>query len=131
MSNDRGIRSYGPGKFDTLLDSWFYAVSLDGAESIGEAETDSSYTLIENPTLEEIDNAARDDGDSLTYEEKQEVLRLKKGGVILHENNQGFVSSEYYYSKVELDSAWQQAEDEVNDMYEDEDDYEDEDENDF
>ena len=30
MPNEDEIRSYGPGKFSTILDSYVYSVSLDG-----------------------------------------------------------------------------------------------------
>jgi hypothetical protein len=40
MSTQQGIRPYGPGKFDTMLDAYVYDVSLDGGcdDEVGSVE---------------------------------------------------------------------------------------------
>lgn len=68
--DDNTIRSYGPGKFDTILDSYVYAVSLDGGtddEAGDVSECGAWYGLMRNgrtifkdhdPMLESLLDAA-------------------------------------------------------------------------
>lgn len=93
-----GIRPYGPGKFDTLLDAYLYNVSLDGCdEEIGDATETGWYGMMRgpfeyDPEYGELNGAER------------ECLGL--AGVILCEGSTGFVTVDYYETEKELKQAW-------------------------
>ena len=103
------IRPYGTGKFDTMLDAYVYAVSLDGgtdAECGSVHETGHWYGLMRHghtifrdhdPFQEPLNDAERD-------------LLLSSAGCILSEDSQGFVSVEYFDTAAELDDAWAEIE---------------------
>jgi len=99
------IRPYGPGKFNTILDSYVYSVSLDGGcdEETGDSSYGNWYGLMRNgrtifrdhdPMLE-----------SLNDDEREKLT--SSAGVILSEDSNGFVYVEYYDSAESLNSAWQ------------------------
>lgn len=50
MTNtETGIRSYGPGKFDTILDAYVYDVSLNGADDeCGESDSFGWFGMMKN-----------------------------------------------------------------------------------
>ena len=113
MSETETIRSYGHGKFDTILDEYVYQVSLNGGcdeESGSVDETGRWYGLMRNgrtifrdhdPMLETLNAVEQDQLTSCA-------------GVILSEDSQGFVDVAYYDTKEELDRVWAQVlEDEV------------------
>jgi len=69
MTND--IRPYGPGKFNTILDSYVYSVSLDGGCDEEESNSDAGiwYGLMRNgrtifrdhdPLLETLNSAEQE-----------------------------------------------------------------------
>jgi hypothetical protein len=101
------IRPYGPGKFDTVLDSYVYSVSLDGGcdeEEGSVSECGEWYGIMRNgrtifrdhdPMLETLNTA------------EQEQL-TSSAGVILREDLQGFVSVTYYDTDEALELAWSQ-----------------------
>lgn len=106
------IRSYGPGKFSTILDAYVYDVSLDGGcdEELGSVDESGWYGLMRNgfkdhdPLLE-------------TLNEDEQAQLTECAGVILSEDSQGFVSVDYYDTDEALNAAWaeieqEQAEDE-------------------
>lgn len=106
-----GIRPYGPGKFNTILDAYVYDVSMDGAEvECGSVDENGvwygvmrhGHTIFKDgdPSLEELTPAERD-------------LLMHCAGVILSENDQGFVSVEYFDTMEELDAAWAEIEQEI------------------
>lgn len=99
-----GIRPYGPGKFNTILDQYVYTVSLDGGadeeESSGNGDgwygiMRHGYTIFRDhdPMLESLN------------EDEQEQL-TSSAGVILREDSQGFVYVTYYDTKEELEADW-------------------------
>ena len=104
-TQEQGIRPYGPGKFNTILDSYVYSVSLDGGcdeESGSVEETGRWYGLMRHgqtifrdhdPFLE-----------TLTSEEQEKLTSC--AGVILSEDSQGFVYVSYYDTDKQLDDAW-------------------------
>lgn len=108
MSN---IRPYGPGKFNTILDSYVYSVSLDGGcdeEEGSVSECGEWYGIMRNgrtifrdhdPMLE-----------TLTPEEQEQLT--SSAGVILREDSNGFVSVTYYDTADSLELAWSQIADE-------------------
>lgn len=93
-----GIRSCGPGKFDTILDSYVYELFNEGmgSEECGDVQTTGWYGTIHlgPDALREIERVAADDGDTLTDEERD--LILDSGAAIISEDNQGFVGVDYY-----------------------------------
>jgi hypothetical protein len=99
MANE--IRSYGPGKFNTILDAYVYGVSLDGGCD-DELSGYGWYGLMRHgrtifkdhdPLLESLNEAEQD---QLT----------SAAGVILHEDLQGFVYVTYYDTIEALDADW-------------------------
>jgi hypothetical protein len=107
------IRPYGPGKFNTILDSYVYSVSLDGGcdEETGDANYSGWYGLMRNghtifrdhdPHLESLND---DERDKLT----------SCAGVILREDSNGFVYVDYYNTNEDLDRAWSAIEQEFTD----------------
>lgn len=109
------IRSYGPGKFDTILDSFVYSMSLDGGadEEIGESESFGWYGLLRGPfTDEDVDRlneiAAEQKDDPLTDEE-EEMLLGSKGGAIMSEVSTGLVHIEYFDTEKGAKDAWEEV----------------------
>lgn len=99
-----GLRRYGPGKFDTMLDAYVYDLSLNGCdEETGESETTGWYgllrgLLIDEPFLECTLTAAEVD-----------YVRAHAAGAIVSEDSQGFVHVEYFDTAIALDRAWQEC----------------------
>lgn len=98
------IRPYGPGKFDTILDSYVYAVTLDGGcdDEIGDCNGFGWFGLMRNgrsifrdhdPALESLNPA------------EQEQL-TSAAGVIVSEDSQGFVTVAYFDTEQALDARW-------------------------
>jgi hypothetical protein len=90
ITNDTDLnQSYGPGKFNTLRDVYFYNIANDGGcddECGSVPENGMWYGLIYGPF---------------------EHPRLKDvTGVILIEDDQGFVNTVCYESKEVLDNIW-------------------------
>ena len=110
------IRSYGPGKFDTILDSYVYAVSLDGGcdAECGGVQSGGWHGMMRHghsifrdhaPFCEPLNDAERNALQSCA-------------GVIITEDSQGFVGVEYFDTMESLDDAWREIEQAV---FEDED----------
>lgn len=102
------IRSYGPGKFNTILDSYVYSVSLDGGADaeVGSVDEGRWYGLMRHgrtifkdhdPFLE-----------TLNEEEREQLTSC--AGVILTEDSQGFVYAEYFDTMDALDAKWAEIE---------------------
>jgi len=100
------LRPYGPGKFNTILDSLVYDLSLDGGpdEETGDvSETGTWYGLLRG-SVEISADVLSVAGETLTDSEKAFLSRQL--GAILSENDQGFVSVEYFESAEELELSW-------------------------
>lgn len=109
------IRSYGPGKFSTIVDAYVYDVSLNGGcdEETGDVSTIGRwYGLMRNgrtifkdhdPMLETLNEAERD-------------LILNSAGVIISEDDQGFVDVDYISSDEELNEKWSAIETECSEF---------------
>jgi hypothetical protein len=105
MSSNEGIRRDSPGKFSTILDSYVYAVSMDGVcdDEIGSVDENGAWyglmrrgrTLFKDP-----------DPFLETLNEAEQAQLTDCAGVILSENTQGFVDVAYYDTGEELDKAW-------------------------
>jgi hypothetical protein len=99
---NNAIRSYGPGKFSTILDSYVYSVSLDGGADEDATVGGSWYGLMRNgrtifrdhdPMLESLNEAEQD---KLTA----------CAGVIVREDSDGFVAVHYYDTNDALELDW-------------------------
>ena len=114
-----GIRRYGPGKFNTILDSIIYSMIGEGmgSESCGDVSevgfSADSIELGDEEALKEVERIAAENNDTLTQEEKDMVL--DSYGAILVENEQGFVSVDYYddEEEEELDKDWDEIVDDA------------------
>ena len=114
------IRDYGPGKFDTILDSYVYDVSLDGGcddecGSVGESgrwyglmRDGSTVFRDHDPFCESLNDEERD-------------LLSSSAGVILTEDSYGFVWVYYIDNAKDLESDWQEIVDKVAEFYNEED----------
>jgi len=114
---DDTIRPYGPGKFDTILDSYVYSVSLDGTDmECGSVdETGRWYGAI----IGGLDLSHADKRDNAYFDlnsvEREELRTC--AGVILTECSQGFVSVEYYETEEKLREVWAEIESDIDREY--------------
>lgn len=108
------IRSYGPGKFSTILDSYVYSVSLDGGcdmEAGDVSECGVWYGMMRHGRT-----IFRDHDPMLESLNEAEQAQLTGcSGVILREDSNGFVYVTYYETEPELDAAWAAIESEFAD----------------
>lgn len=105
----KSIRSYGPGKFATIVDSYVYEVTLDGGadeEATYPQEGSGWFGLvwIDTPTRERIREIAHEQDDRLT-EEEENLLDDSKA-VILFERSDGIVEVDWFDSKREAEEEW-------------------------
>lgn len=102
------LTPYGLGKFSTIVDSMAYAVSLAGCDDeTGDVEEGGWYGLLRGAI--KVDPPFAD----LTVQQDQELsaddrtyLAAQKGGAILAEDSQGFVSVEWFATAAALDRRW-------------------------
>ena len=117
------FRSYGPGKFDSLFDSWIYAVSLDGGpdEEVGNVyeigEWYGFMSLDSQDAKQAVVDAAKEAGDAPLTEEEQEELN-NTVAVIIFENSQGFVQVEDYFDMGEAHKDWNRISKKINEIME-------------
>lgn len=109
------IRRYGPGKFNTILDSYVYSLSLDGDDwqegDVSEQGVVCSGVTLGPEALEYVEKLAAEAKDTLTQEERD--LIRDSYGAILSENEQGFVAVDYYDTKKEYDSDHEEIADDL------------------
>lgn len=100
------LRPYGPGKFNTILDSIVYQLTLDGCdeETGSVSETGIWYGLLQGSLKESLNP-----GESKELNAEELAFLAHKAGAIVSEDDQGFVSVEYYESSEEMESAWSQV----------------------
>lgn len=114
------IRSYGPGKFYTILDSYIYKMTLDGGadEEAGYEEGGGWYGLVHLAgAVKRLQEIAAENHDKLTRDEIKELRN--NVGVILFERSDGTVESAWYDSKKKLAADWKQVEEDVREGSED------------
>jgi hypothetical protein len=122
----KGIRRYGPGKFNTILDSVIYGMIGDGMgdESCGDVSevgfAAEKISLGKDAVKEAERIAAEDDG--LTDEEVEMIE--DSVGAIMVENDQGFVTVDYYDDEKEFEKDWEEIQDDASPEDEDEEDEE-------
>lgn len=97
------LRTYGPGKFNTVLDSVVYQLTSEGCdEETGSVSvTGVWYGLLRGALKESLYPGSKELND-----EELAFLEAHKAGAIVSENDQGFVSVEYFKSAEEMNSAW-------------------------
>lgn len=108
-----GIRPYGPGKFNTILDQYVYSVSLYGGADEEESYGDGSgwYGLMRHGR-----SIFRDHDPMLeTLNVDEQELLTSSAGVILYEDSNGFVYVTYYDTDSQLDAAWAKVQQEFQD----------------
>lgn len=103
-----GIRSYGPGKFSTLLDSYAHEMTLDGGidEEVSIENGGGWYGLLR------LDDDARDaickiaDEHKSTLTDEENDLLEDSGSVILFERSDGIVEAEWFEDDDEAEEQW-------------------------
>lgn len=110
-----GVRGYGPGKYNTMLDGIVHGFLMEGwgDETTGDIESTGVYDKLRLGP-EAVKAALKEDPD-LTGDEKN-LLRTSYGAIVV-ENDQGFVGVSYYPSKKALDKAWAEIEEETSVVY--------------
>ena len=108
----KGIRSYGPGKFYTLLDSFAYEMALDGGvdEEASYGEGDGWYGLVwlDDDSLDQIMGIAKGEKETLTEEE--EDLVDDSVAVIFFERSDGIVEADWFDEKKDAEKQWAEIE---------------------
>ena len=125
-TGDDGIRSYGPGKFHTLIDSYAFKTTLDGVDeeaSYGEGGGWYGLVLLDDATRKSVTEIAKDE---LTEEEQQ--LLDDSAAVIFFERSDGIVEADWFEDKEKAEKVW--ADIEAATAEEEEEDEEDEEEED-
>lgn len=103
-----GIRPYGFGKFDTILDSIIYQQSLDGCEDeCGDvSENGIWYGKLLAPLLDLSPDLLRDDHELSQLTEEEIELLTDSVGCIISEDDQGFVCVTYYTDLEDFEESW-------------------------
>jgi hypothetical protein len=108
---DYQIRPYGPGKFNSKLDAYVYELSMTGCddETGSVSECGIWYGRLNGPMT--VDGPFSDCPPTadLTESERLALVDMATAGIIIAENDQGFVSVEYYTDKDDLERDWANA----------------------
>lgn len=111
----KGIRRYGPGKFNTILDSVIYSMCNEGMgdESCGDVSEVGFFAEKVSLGKDAVKEAERigAEGDGLTDEEV-EMVRSSVGAIMV-EGEQGFVTVDYYDNEKELEKDWEEIQDDA------------------
>lgn len=98
------IRSYGPGKFNTLIDEAVHGLSLEGTDEELSEEGFGYRALLRADTLAEAVPFAK------TPLNPEEVEFLTNQiGAILTETSDGHITVDYYEDQEGLTAAWAQV----------------------
>lgn len=107
-ATEEGIRSYGHGKFHNIIDSYIYALTLDGGadreESFDEGGGWYGFVTLDPKDAERVRKAALADHDELTDDEEE--LLAGSVAVILFERSDGIVEAEWFSDEKEADEEW-------------------------
>lgn len=108
---DEGIRSYGPGKFATILDSHAYRVSGDGGTDEEASYPDGGgwfgIVWINDAVRDAFAEEAANENETLTKEE--DALLDESVAVIFYERSDGIVEVTWYDNKREAEEEWAQV----------------------
>lgn len=126
-----GIRSYGPGKFIKLIDSYAFDVTLDGGADEEASYPEGSgwygFLNLNSASKENIRVIAAEQDDELTDEEDD--LLIESVAIIFFERSDGIVEADWFDSLKKAQKVWGDIEEDVNsDEEEEHDDDEEEDE---
>ena len=125
-----GIRSYGPGKFYTILDGYVHEVTMDGGAdeeaSYGEGNGWYGLVWIDKGAKKRVREIAKENEDELTEEEDE--LLDDSVAVILFERSDGIVEADWFDTKKEAEKAWANVLADTEEGEEEEDDEEEEEE---
>ena len=119
---ENGIRSYGPGKFHTILDSHAYEFALDGVdEELSMGDGGGWYGLVQlgSDGADRIREIAEKDKDPLTRDE--EHFLDSQAAVIFFERSDGIVEATWYNDELTAQQDWELIEEDFEDEDEDED----------
>jgi hypothetical protein len=118
----KGIRSYGPGKFNTIVDSYVYELTLDGGadEEVRFDDGDWYGFMNLSPAAKsEINVVASEQDDELT--DKEADLLNESVAVILRERSDGIVEADWFSDMKKAKAAWSRVEADAEEENEDED----------
>jgi len=117
------IRSYGPGKFNTLLDSYVYGLTLDGGAdeevSLGDGNGWYGFVGLGHDEVESVRDSMEKDGEPITTEEDE--LLESSPAVILFERSDGLVEANWFDDLDEAEKQWAAIEEDFEGDDEDED----------
>ncbi len=105
-----GIRSYGPGKFSTLLDSYAFEGGVDEEESYEEGRGWYGLLRLDDNVREAICETAIENKDQLTDDEEE--MLDDNVAVIFFERSDGIVEAEWFEDENEADDAWAEIQEE-------------------
>jgi hypothetical protein len=107
----KGIRSYGPGKFYTILDGYAYEIGFDEEESYPEGGGSYGLLRLDDSAREAISKAAADNEDQLTKEEEDQLDDSK--AIIFFERSDGIVEAEWFSDLEEAEAEWEAIQEEM------------------
>ena len=100
-----GIRSYGPGKFGTIIDQVCWEMTMAGADDeVSNEGSGEWYGFLRNVTVEEAEKAAQELNITLTDAEK-EWFRIRPF-IIVGTGEQGFVATNGFSNEVTASKLW-------------------------
>jgi hypothetical protein len=112
--SNTGWRSYGPGKFESMVDSFLWG---EGEEDIGDVQGPGYFILITGDLVKYAEDGAAEQGEELNEDERAELAESK--GVIMSEDSQGLVGATYYDTEAQARKEWKAVQKEVGEFYED------------
>jgi len=125
------IRSYGPGKFNTIIDGYTFDVTRDGADeeaSFGEGNGWYGLLKLDKAARDHVHQAAHYEEDDLTEEESD--LLADSAAVIFFERSDGIVEADWFDDMGKAKKAWDRIEADTEEDEDDEDDTEDDEDED-
>lgn len=107
------LTQYGPGKYNLNIDAYVHAITMDGCcEETGDvSENGVWYAKVEGPLTEGRNATQAQTEHGLTVEDWDYLT--SQAGAIVSENEQGFVTVEYFATGAELSTAWAKVEGEL------------------
>lgn len=100
------LTPYGPGKFRCLVDVVAWSYTLEGAhdDETGEADSVGWFGVI----FGAVDPEGFEPGDGRTLSEfDRKFLANAKGGAIVSEDSDGFVSVDFFDSDADIRKEWE------------------------
>ena len=106
MRNNDVIRSYGPGKFFDIVDSYVYSISLDGGtdEEAGSVDRCGLYGILRGCLS--LSHADPRDSEFFELNSAERNLLRDTAGAIMSEDSQGFVHVSYFDTTDDLERNW-------------------------